>query len=124
MRKINKKFTNPTDRSKYRRKLYVRSKIKGSASIPRICVTKSNKNLFVQAIDDDKSLTLFTVQSFGKKSSIDSLSAESAKSMAVQFAATAKDKNLLHYKFDRSGNKYSGLIKVFAESLRENGLRL
>ena len=124
MRKNIKKLVNDTDRSKYRRKLNVRSKIKGTSLVPRICVTKSNRNLFIQAINDEDSKTLFTVQSFGKKSKYKNLSGETAKLMACDFANMAKEKDLLEYKFDRSGNKYSGLIKVFADSLRENGLKL
>ena len=124
MRKINKKFKSDTNRSKYRRRLNVRSKIKGSSSIPRICVTKSNKNLLVQAIDDDNGATLFAVQSFGKKSTVKGMSSENAKLLAGEFASLAKGKNLTDYKFDRSGNRYSGLIKTFAETLRENGLKL
>ena len=124
MRKINKKIKSDTSRSKYRRKLNVRSRVKGSASIPRICVTKSNRNLLVQAIDDDNGTTLFAVKSFGKNSNVKGMSSENAKLLAGEFVSHAKDRNLTEYKFDRSGNKYGGLIKTFAETLRDSGLRL
>ena len=124
MRKVNGKIRSNKIQSKYRRKLHLRAKLSGTSSTPRVCVTKTNRNLYVQAIDDEAQRTLFSVQSFGKKSEVKSLSKESVKALASTFASKSKDAKLESFVFDRSGNRYTGLIKLFADSLRESGLRL
>jgi large subunit ribosomal protein L18 len=65
MRKNTSKIKNETKAKEYRRKLSIRKKIIGSAEAPRLCVTKTNKHLRVQAIDDVKSSTLFSFQTYG-----------------------------------------------------------
>tara|TARA_B100000925_G_C22010548_1_gene476162 strand:+ start:7126 stop:7500 length:375 start_codon:yes stop_codon:yes gene_type:complete len=124
MRKVNGKIRSNKIQSKYRRKLHLRARLSGTSTTPRVCVTKTNRNLYVQAIDDEAQRTLFSVQSFGKKSEVKSLSKESVKALANTFASKSKDANLESFVFDRSGNRYTGLIKIFADSLRESGLRL
>ena len=49
MRKVNRKIRSNKIQSKYRRKLHLRAKLNGTSSTPRVCVTKSNKNIYVQA---------------------------------------------------------------------------
>lgn len=124
MRKNIKKIKIDTLNSKYRRKLHVRAKINGTADVPRVCVTKSNKNLYIQAIDDVASKTIFSVSSFGKNSPVKSLSKVTVGELGQLFAKKSHERNIVSFKLDRSGNKYTGLIKLFADSLRENGLKL
>ena len=54
----------------------MRAKINGTADSPRVCVTKKVQNLYIQAIDDVTSNTLFSVSSFGKNSPVKSLNKE------------------------------------------------
>ena len=124
MGKVIGKIRSNKIQSKYRRKLHLRARLSGTSSTPRVCVTKSNKNIYVQAIDDDAQKTLFSVQSFGKNSEVKSLSKDSVKALAGSFAAKSKEAKVDSFVFDRSGNRYAGLIKIFAESLRESGLKL
>ena len=124
MRKVNGKIRSNKIQSKYRRKLHLRAKLSGTANTPRVCITKSNKNFYVQAIDDEAQKTLFSVQSFGKNSEVKVLSKESVKTLAGSFVVKSKEAKLESFVFDRSGNKYTGLIKIFADSLRESGLKL
>jgi large subunit ribosomal protein L18 len=66
MRKSYKKLRTLQELKILRRKLSIRKKIIGTADTPRVCVTKTNKHLFVQVIDDAAGKTLFSVQTFGK----------------------------------------------------------
>lgn len=124
MRKNTAKIKNETKAKEYRRKLSLRKKVVGSAEKPRLAVTKSNKHLRVQAIDDVKSITLFSVQTYGKTKAAESNNAEGAKKVGAVVAASLKKSNLSKAVFDRSGKQYTGVIKALADSIRENGISI
>ena len=124
MRKNIAKIKNETKAKEYRRKLSIRKKVVGSAEKPRLAVTKSNKHLRVQIIDDVKSATLFSVQTYGKTKVANSCNAEGAKKIGAEVAATLKKNNLNKAVFDRSGKQYTGVIKALADSIRENGIQI
>ena len=124
MRKNIAKIKNETKAKEYRRKLSIRKKIVGSGEKPRLAVTKSNKHLRVQVIDDVKSLTLFSVQTYGKTKVANSCNAEGAKKVGAEVASTLKKNNLTKAVFDRSGKQYTGVIKALADSIRENGIQI
>jgi len=124
MRKNIAKIKNDAKAKEYRRKLSIRKKVVGSAEKPRLAVTKSNKHLRVQAIDDVKSVTLFSIQTYGKAKVADSCNAEGAKKVGAEVASTLKKSNLTKAVFDRSGKQYTGVIKALADSIRENGIQI
>ena len=124
MRKNAAKIKNPAKAKEYRRKLAIRKKVIGSAETPRLCVTRTNKHIRVQAIDDVKSTTLFSVQTYGKTKAADTANAEGAKKVGAAVAATLKKQNLGKAVFDRSGKQYTGVIKALADSIRENGIQI
>ena len=124
MRKNTAKIKNETKAKEYRRKLAIRKKVIGSADKPRLAVTKSNKHLRVQVIDDVKSATLFSIQTYGKTKVANNANAESAKKIGAEVAATLKKSNLNKAVFDRSGKQYTGVIKALADSIRENGIQI
>ena len=124
MRKNIAKIKNESKAKEYRRKLSIRKKVVGSAETPRLAVTKSNKHLRVQAIDDVKSVTLFSVQTYGKTKAADTANAEGAKKVGASVAASMKKSNLTRAVFDRSGKQYTGVIKALADSIRENGIQI
>jgi len=124
MRKKLKKIKSDKLQARYRRKLHTRVNLAGDSSVPRICVSKSNRNVYVQVIDDVAQKTLFSVQTFGKECTSKGFNKNTVNSLANEFISKSKDKNLDKFVFDRSGNRYSGLIKTFADSLRESGLKL
>jgi large subunit ribosomal protein L18 len=97
-----------------------RFKIDGQFSVYRLVVSKTNKHLFAQIIDDEKGNTLVsssTVQ-FKKAGNI-----TNAKLIGEDIAKKAIAKNILKVKFDRAGSKYHGQIKAVADAARENGLK-
>lgn len=124
MRKNISKIKNETKAKEYRRKLSIRKKVVGSSEAPRLCVTKSNKHLRVQVIDDLKSTTLFSVQTYGKAKVAEAANAEGAKKVGAAVSALLKKKNLSKAVFDRSGKQYTGVIKTLADSIRENGIQI
>lgn len=124
MRKNAAKIKNPAKAKEYRRKLAIRKKVIGSAETPRLCVTRTNKHIRVQAIDDVKSTTIFSIQTYGKTKAADTANAEGAKKVGAAVAATLKKQNLSKAVFDRSGKQYTGVIKALADSIRENGIQI
>ncbi len=124
MRKVLGKIKNPTKAKEYRRRLSIRKKVEGTAERPRVCVTKTNKHLRVQAVDDLTNKTLFSVQTYGKTKVADGCNAEGAKKVGAAVAAQLKKANVAVAVFDRSGKQYTGVIKVLADAIRENGIQL
>ena len=116
MKKIN---------TKVKRKLRNRKKLKDvNTNRYRISVTKSLKNFSVQIIDDKQKKTLVSASSIEKdikKNKVKKI--EKSSLIGEILAKRAKEKNINEVYFDRGGYKYHGRIKVFAETLRKNGLK-
>lgn len=123
IRKKRKKYLSVREERKERRKLTIRKTISGTLDRPRVCVTKSHKNIFLQAIDDEKGITLLVAQTFGKKAVGSSSNKESAILVAKNLAEKLKEKKIEKIVFDRSGHLYTGIVKILAETLREQGLQ-
>ena len=115
MRKIN---------IKVKRKLRNRKKLKDvNANRYRISVTKSLKNFSVQIIDDKQKKTLVSASSIEKElKSNKNKKIESSSLLGEILAKRAIEKKINKVYFDRGAYKYHGRIKIFAESLRKNGL--
>lgn len=125
MRKPLGKVKNASLAKRLRRKLSIRSKINGTAERPRLCATKSNKHLRVQAIDDVTGKTILSVQTFGKNGvSGAKANREGAKLLGAKLAEELKGKNIENAVFDRSGNTYTGVLATLVDSARENGIRI
>lgn len=124
MRKPNGKIKSPSLLKRQRRKLAIRKIVVGSAERPRVCVTKTNKNIFVQVINDAESKTLFSVQTFGKNAVANSANKESAKTVGAKVAEGLKGQKIERVVFDRSGYKYHGVIAALADAIRENGIQV
>lgn len=124
MRKIIGKVRNETKAKELRRKLSARKKINGTADRPRICATKSNKNLFVQVIDDVQGVTLFSVQTFGKNATGNGSNAEGAAEVGKTLSSKLKERKIETAVFDRNGKKYTGVVAKLADAIRENGIRI
>lgn len=104
-----------------KRKKRIRAKISGTNDCPRVSIFKSNKTLYVQAIEDVKATTICA--SDGKVLGLKA-NKEGAKALAIDFAQKLKDKNITNAIFDRNGYIFHGVIAVFADTLRENGIKL
>ena len=107
-----------TRRAKIKRR--IRSKVQGTAEVPRLCVYRSNKAIYVQIIDDSKGATLLSESSQGIKTGT---KVEVAKEVGKAIAAKATANGIESVKFDRNGYLYHGRIKNLAEGAREGGLK-
>ena len=113
-----------TDRKfeRTRRHLRVRRKISGTADRPRLCVYRSNTNIYVQIIDDVAGNTLVSASTLDKEVKTKHANKEAAKEVGTLIAKRASDKNIKTVVFDRSGYIYHGVVKELAEAAREGGL--
>ena len=114
-----------TDRKaeRIRRHKRVRRKISGTAECPRLCVYRSNSNLYVQIIDDDKQVTLVSASTLDKEIKTKKANKEAAKEVGNLIAKKAISKNITTVVFDRGGYIYHGVVKELAEAAREGGLK-
>lgn len=111
---------NHSKKNRSLRKKRIRSKIKGTAGRPRLSVFRSNRYFYAQLIDDLKGSTICAV-SYGLKEQ-DGHKTLSAKNLGFKLAKKALEKEIKTVVFDRSGYKYHGRVKAFAEAVREGGL--
>ena len=108
-----------------RKKFRVRNKLKKVAKEGRLrlCITRSSKNISAQIIDDKNSKTLISASSLEKDiKSAKKNKTESSAMVAEKLAKKAKEKNVTKIFFDRGIYKYHGRVKIFAETLRKNGM--
>lgn len=114
--KIDRKAT------RQRRHLRVRRKISGTAECPRLCVYRSNTNLYAQIIDDVAGNTLVSASTLDKDVKTKHANKEAAKEVGTLIAKKAAEKNIKTVVFDRGGYIYHGVVKELAEAAREAGL--
>ena len=112
--------------SSIRKKFRVSNKAKKVASIGRfrLSISRSSKNISAQIIDDSKNITLLSASSVEKdiKSNNKMNKTELSKIVAEKLAKKAQEKKITKIFFDRGVYKYHGRIKIFAETLRKNGM--
>ena len=109
-----------------RKRFRVSNKVKKVASKDRfrLCISRSAKNISAQIIDDTKNVTLLSASSVEKdiKSGSKVNKTELSKIVAEKLAKQAQEKKITKIFFDRGIYKYHGRVKVFAETLRKNGM--
>ena len=109
-----------------RKRNRVRNKIKKVSKNDRfrLSVSRSTKNISAQIIDDNKNITLLSASSNEKdiKSLKKINKTELSKIVAEKLAKKAQEKNITKIYFDRGAYKYHGRVKIFAETLRKNGM--
>ena len=124
---------------RHRRHKRVRSKIVGTARVPRLCVFRSAKHIYAQLIDDEKghvleaasdleitsSSTTRKIQKKEKEKEKKEFSGKSLTAFQVGklISQKAQKKKIEKVVFDRGGYKYHGRVKALAEGAREGGLR-
>lgn len=114
-----------TTRNARRKKRHgrVRNKLFGTQERPRLNVFRSNKNIYVQLIDDVNGATVASASSTDKDFSLDSTSnVEAAQQVGELIAKRAQEKGYKSVVFDRGGYLFHGRVKALAEAAREAGL--
>jgi large subunit ribosomal protein L18 len=101
----------------------IRKKISGTAECPRLAVYRSNKEIYVQLIDDVAGHTLCSASSRDKQGkTFTGNKTEKAKQVGKIIAERAAEKGITSIAFDRGGYLYHGRVKALAEGAREGGL--
>ena len=110
-----------------RRHRRVRRHISGTAQRPRLNVYRSNRNVFVQVIDDIEGRTLVSCSTIDKDVApalADKNKVEAANIVGQKIAERAREAGISTVVFDRGGFKYSGRVAAVAQGAREAGLKL
>ena len=108
-----------------RKKFRVRNKLKNNSKNDRfrLSISRSLKNISAQIIDDANNKTILSASSFEKDVKSAKINkSELSKMVAEKLAKKAGEKNIKKIYFDRGQFKYHGRVKIFAETLRKNGM--
>lgn len=109
--------------SRKKRHTRVRKTVTGTPERPRLNVYRSNKNIYVQVIDDINGVTLASASSVDKELNLDSTSTVDASvKVGELIAKRAQAKDVKTVVFDRGGYLYHGRVKALADAAREAGL--
>ena len=109
-----------------RRHTRVRGKISGTPDRPRLCITRSNSNMYAQVIDDVAGKTLCAASTLGpdfKATGKNGANVEGASALGDIIGKKALEAGITEVVFDRGGNLYHGRIKAVADGAREAGLK-
>ncbi|HUS85628.1 MAG TPA: 50S ribosomal protein L18 [Bacteroidales bacterium] len=102
----------------------IRKKIEGTAERPRLAVFRSNKQIYIQVVDDKKGVTLVSASSKEKTVlEVKCKKVEKAALVGKLIAEKCKEKGIASVVFDRGGYKYHGRVKSLADAAREGGLK-
>ena len=107
-------------------KTRIRGKISGTAERPRMTVFRSNKQIYVQVVDDLKGITLVAAASNDKELAADckgKSGIEAAALVGKKVAERALAAGITNVSFDRGGYLYHGRVKSLADAAREGGLK-
>ena len=106
-----------------RRHRRVRSKIRGTSERPRLVVSRSNKGIAAQLVDDMQGRTLAAASWLQLKKGFKGNKTEQAAEVGKLLAQNAKQAGVATVVFDRAGYLYHGRVKALADAAREGGLK-
>ncbi|MDR0321403.1 MAG: 50S ribosomal protein L18 [Treponema sp.] len=109
-------------RKRLRRKIHIRKRIYGTAERPRMTVTKSNRSLSVQVIDDAKGHTLVSASSLEKDLKAVKATVAGAGQLGEIIGKRLLERNIKTVVFDRNGYLYHGIVKALADGTRKVGI--
>src|SRR2546423_13443078 len=101
----------------------VRGKVVGTAERPRLAVSRSNRGISAQLVDDTAGKTVAAASWMGVAKSFKGTKVEQAAAVGKELAASAKKAGVETAVFDRGGYLYHGRVKALADSAREGGLK-
>ena len=115
--------TKRTAHNRNLRKLRVRSRIRGTAERPRLCLKISGRHVSAQLIDDSNHSTLAASSSVGQKALSTNLT-EKAKWVGGDIAKKAKKSKISKAVLDRGDKRYHGRVAALAEAVRAEGIEV
>ena len=110
------------DRKRLRRKIHIRKRISGTAERPRMTITKSNRSISVQVIDDVNGHTLASSSTLEKEFNDIKANVEGAAKLGEIMGKRLLEKNIKTVVFDRNGYLYHGIVKALADGSRKAGI--
>jgi large subunit ribosomal protein L18 len=111
--------------ARMRRHLRLRKKVSGTSARPRLVVTRSNRHMVAQIVDDTVGKTLASASTLeADLRAFDGDKVAKAKKVGELVADRAKKAGIDTVVFDRGGNKYHGRVAAVADGAREGGLSL
>lgn len=116
---------NPKQAARLKRKMSIRKKLNGTAERPRLCVFRSAKHIYAQAIDDVAGVTLASASTVEKDVRGDLAGmkkVDAAKRVGAAVADRLKGKGIQTVVFDRNGFRYHGRVAAIADGARDGGL--
>ena len=112
------------DRKRLKRKVHIRKRVSGTAERPRMTVTRSNRRLSVQVIDDTKGHTLVAVSTLEKDLREIKATVVGAAQLGEIMGKRLLEKDIKSVVFDRNGYLYHGIVKALADGTRKAGIKL
>jgi len=110
------------DRKRLRRKVHIRKRLFGTAERPRMTITKSNRRISVQVIDDSNGHTLAYASTLEKELKNIKATVEGAGKLGEIMGKRLLEKNIKTVVFDRNGYLYHGIVKALADGSRKAGI--
>jgi len=110
------------DRKRLRRKVHIRKRVFGTSERPRMTVTKSNRRLSVQIIDDSKGHTLVSASTLESELKNIKVTVAGAGQLGEVAGKRLLENNIKTVVFDRNGYLYHGIIKALADGTRKAGI--
>ncbi len=107
--------------SRVKRHERIRKNLSGTKEVPRLCVFRSNTNIYAQIINDETGETLASASSLEMK--LKNVNIETAKKVGTQIAKNAAKAGYTEVVFDRGGYQYHGKVQALADAAREAGLK-
>jgi large subunit ribosomal protein L18 len=109
--------------ARLRRHRRVRGKVAGTAERPRLVVTRSNRGIIAQLVDDSAGKTLASASWLQVAKSFKGAKTAQAAEVGKLLSQRAKQAKIEQAVFDRGGYLYHGRVKALAEAAREGGLK-
>lgn len=112
-------------KAKERIRKRIRKKLRGTSERPRVCVFKSNRYVYTQAINDENGRVLVfasTLEKEFKQKNKNYKKIETCQNLGSIMGKRLKEKNIKKIVFDRGIYPYHGRIKALAEAMRKEGI--
>ncbi len=116
------KKLNDKQRKRLKRKIHIRKRLHGTADRPRMTVSRSNSNLYVQVINDDEGKTLASISTLEKEFASLKPTVANGEKIGEEMGKRLKEKKVTSVVFDRNGYLYHGVVKAIADGTRKAGI--
>jgi large subunit ribosomal protein L18 len=110
------------DRKRLKRKMHIRKSVSGTPERPRMTVTRSNRRLSIQVIDDTKGHTLASVSTLEKELRVVKPTVAGGTQIGEIMGKRLLEKDIKKVVFDRNGYLYHGVVKAMADGARKAGV--